>query len=200
MKALSGPGQPLLIFLHGSGERGADIEKVKVHGPPKLVLSRPDFPFVTVSPLLEADGDWDVAKLDAMLTQVRRKVNIDPNRIYLTGLSRGGHATWRWAATHPVWFAAIVPISGRGDPAVACSLQTTPAWAFHGAMDTVIPVAGSSDMAEAVNACGGNARLTVYPDAGHDAWTRAYADAALYEWLLLSHQKGNSDHSLRLGK
>jgi predicted peptidase len=192
-KAAAAPkaGLPLLIFLHGSGERGPDIEKVKVHGPPKLVLSDPKFPFVVVSPLLEADGDWDVARLELMLAQVRRRIHIDPDRIYLTGLSRGGHATWRWAAAHPGLFAAIVPISGRGDPQVACSLRETPIWAFHGALDTVVPVGGSSDMAKAVNACGGSVRLTIYPDAGHDAWTRTYADPELYTWLLgLRLQKG----------
>lgn len=184
-------GLPLLIFLHGSGERGPDIEKVKVHGPPKLVLTDPQFPFVVVSPLLEADGDWDVARLELMLAQVRQRIHIDPDRIYLTGLSRGGHATWRWAAAHTGLFAAIVPISGRGDPQVACSLRETPVWAFHGALDTVVPVGGSSDMAKAVIACGGNVRLTIYPDAGHDAWTRTFADPELYTWLLgLRLQKG----------
>jgi predicted peptidase len=175
---------PLLIFLHGSGERGSDMDKVKVHGPPKRVLTRQDFPFVTVSPLLEADGDWDVVKLDAMLAQVQHKIHIDPQRIYLTGLSRGGHATWRWAAKHPGRFAAIVPISGKGNPAHACALKNTPIWAFHGALDTVVPVTGSSEMVTAVTACGGKAKASLYPDAGHDAWTRTYEDPALYEWLL----------------
>ena len=181
-----GKAMPLLIFLHGSGERGTDMEKVKVHGPPKLVLTRPDFPFVTVSPLLETDGDWDVVKLEAMLAQVRRKMRIDPEQIYLTGLSRGGHATWRWATQHPGLFAAIVPISGKGNPADACKLSGTPVWAFHGVLDTVVPMAGSSEMVSAVTACGGKAKATatLYPDAGHDAWTRTYNDPALYEWLL----------------
>lgn len=180
-------GWPLLIFLHGSGERGADIEMVKVHGPPKLVSSQPDFPFVTVSPLLEAGGKWDVAKLEAMLSQVRRKFRIDPARIYLTGLSLGGHGTWRWASTNPGLFAAIVPISGWGDPSVACTLKDLPVWAFHGAKDSVVPAEGSIGMVEAVNSCGGNAKMTLYPDSGHDAWTQSYANPALYDWLL--HQR-----------
>jgi|CXWL01.1.fsa_nt_gi predicted peptidase len=177
-------GWPLLIFLHGSGERGADIEMVKVHGPPKLVSSQPDFPFVTVSPLLEAGGKWDVAKLEAMLRQTRRKLRIDPARIYLTGLSLGGHGAWRWASTNPGLFAAIVPISGRGDPSIACALKGLPAWAFHGATDSVVPAEGSTRMVDAINTCGGEARMTLYPDLGHDAWTRTYANPALYDWLL----------------
>ena len=89
----------LLIFLHGSGERGDDVEKVKVHGPPKIVAGHPGFPFVTVSPLLAADADWDEAKLEALLAAVRKSHRIDPKRIYLTGLSLGGYTTWRWAAS-----------------------------------------------------------------------------------------------------
>lgn len=182
-------GLPLLIFLHGSGERGTDIEKVKVHGPPKLVLTRPDFPFVTVSPLLEAEGDWDVGKLDAMLAQVRRKVHVDPARIYLTGLSRGGHATWRWAAERPELFAAIAPIAGRGDVTQACGLKDMPVWAFHGDKDNVVAPEGSSIMVDAINACGGSARLTMYSNVGHDSWTRAYDDPALYAWLLAQRKR-----------
>lgn len=182
-------GLPLLIFLHGSGERGADIEKVKVHGPPKLVQVRPDFPFVTVSPLLEAEGDWDVGKLDAMLAQVRRKVHVDPARIYLTGLSRGGHATWRWAAERPELFAAIAPIAGRGDVTQACGLKDMPVWAFHGDKDNVVAPEGSSIMVDAINACGGSARLTMYSNVGHDSWTRAYDDPALYAWLLAQRKR-----------
>ncbi|MEQ1547968.1 MAG: dienelactone hydrolase family protein [Chakrabartia sp.] len=183
-----GKAIPLLIFLHGSGERGSDIEKVKIHGPPKRVLTRPDFPFVTVSPLLEADGDWDVEKLDAMLAQVRRKVDVDPARLYLTGLSRGGHATWRWAAARSGTFAAIAPIAGRGDVTQACNLENIPVWAFHGDKDNVVEPKGSSEMVDAINACGGSARVTIYSDTGHDSWTRTYDNPALYAWLLAQHK------------
>lgn len=188
-------GQPLLIFLHGSGERGSDIALVKVHGPPKLVQTHPDFPFVTVSPQLEAGSDWDVAKLDAILAQVRQRVRIDAARIYLTGLSRGGHATWRWAAERPGLFAAIVPIAGRGDETKACRLKEMPVWAFHGDKDSVVAPEGSSKMVEAINACGGQARMTMYDNTGHDSWTRAYDDPSLYAWLLAQQKH----HPERLG-
>ena len=179
---------PLLIFLHGSGERGDDVAKVKVHGPPKIADRSPDFPFVTVSPLLGADQDWDVAKLDRLLDHVTKTLRIDPTRIYLTGLSRGGHASWRWAAAEPHRFAAVAPVAGRGETATACALKDTPIWAFHGDRDDVVVPEGSFDMARAIRACGGRlSRLTIYPDLGHNSWDPAYDDPALYLWLL-SHR------------
>lgn len=175
---------PLLLFLHGSGERGDDIAKVKVHGPPKVADGRPDFPFVAVSPLLPADEDWDIDRLDAILDHVVARYRVDPSRLYLTGLSRGGHASWRWGAAEPGRFAAIAPVSGRGDPSQACRLKDTPLWAFHGDRDDIVTPFGSFAMVEAVRSCGGRPRLTIYPDTGHDAWTRTYDDPALYAWLL----------------
>jgi predicted peptidase len=180
---------PLMIFLHGSGERGDDIARVKVHGPPKVADADPDFPFVLVSPLLPTDEDWDVAKLDAIVDRVTATLPIDPDRVYLTGLSRGGHATWRWAAMEPSRFAAIAPIAGRGDPATACALKDLPVWALHGDRDDVVVPEGSFAMARAIRACGGRkSRLTIYPDLGHNAWDPAYADPELYLWLLSQHR------------
>ncbi len=179
---------PLLIFLHGSGERGDDVSKAKVHGPPKIAERTPDFPFVTVSPLLGADQDWDIAKLDRLVEHVMKTYRIDPTRIYLTGLSRGGHASWRWAMAQPQRFAAVAPVAGRGDPAGACALMDTPIWAFHGDRDEVVPPEGSFAMVRAIRACGGPfSRLTIYPDLGHNSWDPAYDDPALYYWLL-SHR------------
>ena len=176
---------PLMMFLHGSGERGSDIARVKLHGPPKLADRDPRFPFILVSPLLPAEEDWDIAKLARILAHLQRTLPVDPERIYLTGLSRGGHATWRWAAAEPARFAAIAPVAGRGDPATACALKDLPVWAFHGDRDDVVIPEGSFAMARAIRACGGRAsRLTIYPDLGHNAWDPAYDDPALYLWLL----------------
>ena len=179
---------PLLIFLHGSGERGDDVSRVKVHGPPKIAERDANFPFITVSPLLGSEQDWDIAKLDRLLNHVSKTLRIDKRRIYLTGLSRGGHAAWRWAIAEPNRFAAVAPVAGRGDPAGACSLVNTPVWAFHGDRDDVVTPEGSFAMARAIRACGGQiSRLTIYPDLGHNSWDPAYDDPALYLWLL-SHQ------------
>lgn len=179
---------PLLIFLHGSGERGDDIARVKVHGPPKVADADPNFPFILVSPLLPAEQDWDIAKLDHIVDRIVATLPVDRSRIYLTGLSRGGHATWRWAAAEPNRFAAIAPVAGRGDTATACALRNLPVWAFHGDRDDVVSPEGSFTMSRAIRACGGRtSRLTIYPDLGHNAWDPAYADPALYLWLL-SHR------------
>jgi predicted peptidase len=184
---------PLMIFLHGSGERGSDVARVKTHGPPKIADRDPAFPFVLVSPLLPADEDWDLAKLNAILAVSLKSLRIDPARIYLTGLSRGGHATWRWAAAEPWRFAAIAPVAGRGDPSAACALTKIPVWAFHGDRDDVVTPEGSFAMARAIRACGGQPRLTIYPDLGHNSWDPAYDDPALYLWLLSNHRTPTKD-------
>lgn len=176
---------PLMIFLHGSGERGDDIARVKVHGPPKQADRDRDFPFILVSPLLPEDEDWDIAKLERILEYIVKSLPVDPDRVYLTGLSRGGHATWRWGAAAPDRFAALAPVAGRGDPATACELKDVPVWAFHGDRDDVVEPEGSFAMAQAIRACGGReGRLTIYPDLGHNSWDPTYADPSLYLWLL----------------
>lgn len=185
---------PLMIFLHGSGERGSDIARVKVHGPPKHADMNPDFPFILISPLLPAEQDWDLAKLDAILDNALKTLPVDPDRVYLTGLSRGGHATWRWGAAEPGRFAALAPVAGRGDTATACALKDMPVWALHGDRDDVVEPEGSFAMARAIRACGGHvSRLTIYPDLGHNAWDPAYADPQLYLWLLSQHRAGTEE-------
>jgi predicted peptidase len=177
---------PLIVFLHGSGERGDQIDAVKRHGIPKIVEQRMDFPFITVSPQCPSHSNWSVEKdaLIALLDEVMALYSIDMSRIYLTGLSMGGYGTWEIAAEHPELFAAIAPICGGGNPAKAEALKKTPIWVFHGAKDQVVPLKESSKMVEAVNDCGGNVKFTIYPDAEHDSWTEAYNTPELYEWFL----------------
>ena len=176
---------PLMVFLHGSGERGDDVDAVKRHGPPKHADRDPDFPFILISPLLPADQDWDIAKLERILDHALATLPIDPDRVYLTGLSRGGRATWRWGAADPGRFAALAPVAGSGDTATACALTDIPVWAFHGDRDDVVEPEGSFAMARAIRACGGRkSRLTIYPDLGHNSWDPAYEEAELYLWLL----------------
>ena len=175
---------PLMIFLHGSGERGANLDQVKFHGPPKVAARDPNFPFLLISPQLPAGQDWDLDKLRVILAWALKSLPADPDRVILTGLSRGGHATWRWGAAEPGRFAAIAPVAGRGVPATACGLKDVPVWAFHGDRDDVVTPEGSFAMARAIRACGGQPRLTIYPDLGHNSWDPAYEDPALYYWLL----------------
>ncbi len=175
---------PLLIFLHGAGERGMDIEKVKVHGPPKLIGEGHLFPFMVASPQCPDDQSWDVDLLDALLSNILKKYQIDERRIYLTGLSMGGFGTWLWASRYPDRFAAIAPICGGGDTGQICNVKNIPVWAFHGAKDNVVPVERSRGLVDALNKCGGEVRLTIYPEAGHDSWTETYDNPELYRWLL----------------
>jgi predicted peptidase len=174
---------PLMLFLHGSGESGTNLAKVKTHGPPKIVESKPDFPFILVSPQSAGRG-WNDDTLNALLDRVIRKYRVDKHRVYLTGLSMGGYGTWSLAAAHPEKFAAIVPICGGGNPADAKQLAALPIWVFHGAKDRTVPVQRSQEMVEAIRAAGGNVKFTEYPEAGHDCWTETYDNPELYNWLL----------------
>ncbi len=181
---------PLLIFLHGSGESGEDLEKLKVYGPPRIVAAREDFPFIVASPQARNSIErFDPVVLEAMLDELLEQLPIDTDRVYLTGLSMGGMWTYGWASLRPDRFAAIAPVCGDWDAADACRLKHTPVWAFHGAKDNVVPIDGDRAMVEAIKACGGDARLTVYPDTGHDSWTAAYADPELFTWLLQQRRK-----------
>ena len=175
---------PLVLFLHGGGEVGSDLELVKKHGLPKRIAEGQSFPFVLVAPQNPHDQLWDDALVLAVLDRVMVTHRIDPDRVYLTGMSRGGFGTWRLAIQHPERFAAIVPVCGGGLPDYAFRIKDVPVWAFHGAKDRSIPLSRTVAMVEALLAAGGNVKLTVYPEAGHDAWTETYDNPALYEWLL----------------
>lgn len=122
--------------------------------------------------------------LAGLLAHLLARTPADPDRVYVTGLSLGGYGTWAFGAAYPDRVAAIAPISGAGAPATACALKATPIWSFHGALDDIVEPGGDIAMVESVNACGGAARLTLYPDLGHDAWTRTYDNPEFYDWLL----------------
>lgn len=175
---------PLVLFLHGAGERGTDLEKVKVHGPPKLIAKGKQFPFITVSPQCPRNRWWDAGQLNELVTHIEKKYKVDADRIYVTGLSMGGFGTFSLAAYAPERWAAIAPVCGGGDPISARRTNHIPTWVFHGARDRVVPEARSSEMVEALERRGGNVKYTVYPDAGHDSWTATYDDPKFYEWLL----------------
>ncbi len=187
----STPGRkwPLIIFLHGSGERGDDIEKVKLHGPPKIVASRTDFPFIVASPQAPHNTRWTPTAVNQVLDELLERLPVDVDRVYLTGLSLGGHGTWATAADRPDRFAAIAPVCGAGDVKTACQLKHTPIWAFHGEKDSVVSIQGDQAMVDAVKACGGDVQFTVYPGVDHDSWTQTYDNPKLYEWFL-QHKRG----------
>jgi predicted peptidase len=184
---------PLMLFLHGAGESGNDLQKVKKHGPPKLLEAKKDFPFIVVSPQSPGRG-WDPATLNALLDEVMAKYKVDKDRVYLTGLSMGGFGTWTLAAAHPERFAALVPICGGGNPADARKLKDLPIWVFHGAKDRVVPPNRSEEMVRALKDAGAeNVKFTLYPDADHDSWTETYNNPELYEWLLKQKRSGSKE-------
>lgn len=188
---------PLILFLHGAGERGDDLDRVKIHGPPKRIETEEiSFPFVIVSPQCPAEGWWSddqqIERLDALLEEVADRYRIDPERLYVTGLSMGGYGTWALAARYPHRFAAIAPICGGGDPGMAERLAHLPVWVFHGARDPVVPLETSQEMVDALRQAGGQVTFTVYPEAGHDSWTESYQNPALYEWFLEHRRSGGA--------
>jgi predicted peptidase len=181
---------PLMLFLHGAGERGSDVNLVKKHGPPKLIAQGREFPFIVVAPQCPTSTWWteQLDALTALLEEVQSKYAVDPNRVYLTGLSMGGFGSWALACRHPERFAAIAPICGGGEWYLANRLKNMPVWVFHGAKDPVVPLRESQEMVAALEKAGGKVQLTVYPEAQHDSWTETYNNPKLYEWFL-SHSK-----------
>jgi predicted peptidase len=178
------PQWPLMLFLHGAGERGDDLNLVKKHGPPKLVAAGRQFPFIIVSPQCPKGRWWQPMELAALLDEIVEKYKVNKDRIYVTGLSMGGFGTWSLAAYQPKRFAAIVPVCGGGEPIVAEAYAHLPVWVFHGAKDSVVPLERSEKMVRSLKRHGGNVKFTVYPEAGHDSWSETYANPKLYEWLL----------------
>jgi len=178
---------PLLMSLHGKGERGDDLTAVKRNGVSRYLLDGHDLDCIVIVPQCPADAEWDVETLNALLDEVVETCRVDTNRLYLTGLSMGGWGVWKMATSYPSRFAAIVPVCGRVDKYVGekiCRLKDVPVWVFHGGKDDVVPIADSEFMVGALRDCGGNVRYTVYPDAGHDAWTSTYSNPELYTWFL----------------
>ena len=176
-------GWPLMVFLHGAGERGNDLEQLKVHGPPKLIAEGKDFPCIVVAPQCAKNTRWYPQALIELIDQVANEHEIDKSRIYLTGLSMGGSGTWTLAAEYPKVFAAIAPICGRGRPEKAEAYVDIPVWVFHGAKDERVKIEESEKMVAAIKAAGGDPKFTVYPDAEHDSWTETYDNPEFYEWL-----------------
>jgi len=178
---------PLIVALHGSGECGNDGVKQTTIGLAPYIVGRPTkFPFIVIFPQahqLWFRGDEEIAvwlELEATLRDYR----IDPDRIYLTGLSMGGFATWELGAARPDVFAAIVPICGAGPLGFMSNLLNLPIWAFHGALDKNVPVARSRELIDELKGLGAKPRYTEYPDLEHISWDAAYATPELWRWLL----------------
>lgn len=185
----NGKTWPLVIYLHGAGTRGNDLEKVRRGGLPALAEQRNNFPFVLVSPQCSKDLRWEPERVLALVEHTCTNWPIDRQRVYLIGSSMGGFGTWRVAAFEPERFAAIVPICGGGNSEHANRLTGLPIWAFHGDADTVVPLKASTEMVEAVRAAGGNPKLTIFKQAGHGITEMTFAKAELWDWLLAQRRE-----------
>jgi len=181
---------PVLFFLHGSGERGTEMARVKMAGPPRLADADPDFPFIVVSPQLDDEDVWNPHNLHALLGSLRTRLRIDADRVCCTGLSLGGGGTWAWATEYPEDLAAIVSVSGYGEDDHACRARPVAARAYHGELDDVVPLIEEKRMVDALRECGGRAELFVLPGVNHGAWDTAYADPTLVPWLLAQRRQG----------
>lgn len=194
---------PLVLFLHGAGERGEDNRAQLRHGVADILkwTEKNGQPCFLIAPQCPAELWW--AELDRetmnlmsggkpgeplkrvlkLVDKVMAEFAVDPQRVYVTGLSMGGYGTWSLLATAPEKIAAAVPVCGGGDPETAARFAKVPVWAFHGGKDGVVPLATSERMVEAMKKAGGEAKLTVYPEAGHDSWSATYRDERMLEWM-----------------
>ena len=178
-------GWPLFVFLHGSGERGTDLNLVKKHGPPKLAGDKPELEsFLMIAPQCPLGRWWDTIAVKDLIDQTVAGQPVDPKRIYITGISMGGFATWNLLKEHPEFMAAAVPICGAGDPITVSRFKAVPIWAFHGSQDEAVPVQRSIEMVEALKKVNANIKFTLYEGVPHDSWTRTFENPALYRWLL----------------
>lgn len=177
--------KPLIIFLHGSGEKGTDIEKVKVHGPFKYLKSH-ELDAYILAPQCPENEYWDEEVLYRLILKIRKENNIDSSRIYLTGLSMGGWGAWNLAFAHPEMFAALVPIAGFVDriPMIEdCKIKNIPIRIFHGLLDDVVNVDYSIAIYKKLKTCNANVQLTLFDDAGHDSWSKVYDNQEIYDWM-----------------
>jgi len=205
-----GATYPVVLFLHGAGERGDDNARQLKYLPTWMAEpgNRKRHPCFLIAPQCRTDHSWsaidwqtkralpladkptaDLAAALAALDAVLAEEPVDPARVYLTGLSMGAYGIWDLAARHPHRFAALLPICGGGDAATAPQLASVPIWNFHGTADPVVPVKRSRAMIKALTAAGGTPISSELEDVGHDSWTPAYGNAAVLDWLFAQRRR-----------
>ena len=188
--SMSGNPSPLLLFLHGAGERGNDLNLLKKWGPPKIIENGGELPFIVVSPQCPEGQFWNSFLLKGLLDEVIENYNVDKSRIYLTGLSMGGYGTFDFAMSYPQYFAAVAPVCGGGNAALAFRMKNIPTWIFHGELDQAVPYERSVEMEQALKKLDAEPLFTTLDKGGHmDAWVYAYNEAGLWEWFLKHRKK-----------
>lgn len=177
---------PLLLFLHGGGESGDSLAVLKKNGPPKMLAEGKQFPFMVLAPQNPHKKQWwNVRAVMQLLDTIVANHKVDPKRIYLTGLSRGGSASWELAVQYPDRFAAMAVICGMTPlPYASWINKKMPIWVFHGTEDTSIPFSESEEMVKELKRIGYDVTFTVYEGVGHDSWVQAYQTEALYTWFM----------------
>ncbi len=189
-----GKKYPVIFFLHGAGTRGDDFDKLAENPYFEYRKQRDKFPFITVAPQCYADTWFEIFEQIIDLAKFVYNADFtDKSRFYGMGVSMGGYGIWQLAMTLPQIFAAIVPLCGGGMYWNAARLKDVPVWAFHGADDDVVLCTESRKMTDAVNKCGGSAKLTVFEDCMHNCWNRVYAEGKAFDWLLENTNKGFSE-------
>lgn len=195
----AGKKYPMIVFLHGAGERGNgrdELEKVFKHGLPKYAKEGMDIPALLVCPQCPAPFVWNnmVILLKKVIDSAAREYGADMSRISITGCSMGGFGTWEMGLTYPNYFSAIAPICGGGLSWRCGNLKDMPIWAFHGDADDTVPPKNSLEMVDSVNDKGGKAKLTVFHGVGHESWVPAYLETKLIDWLIAQRREDFERH------
>ena len=177
---------PLLLFLHGGGESGGELDELKSNGPPKLIAEGKQFPFLILAPQNPHKKKWwNTKAVVQLLDTVVRNNRVDQDKVYLTGLSRGGSAAWELAVQYPEKFAAMAVVCGMAPvPYAAWIDRNMPIWVFHGTEDRSIPISESEEMVRKLKSIGQNVKFTRYEGVGHNSWERAYTTEELYDWFV----------------
>ena len=208
-KPEAGKTYPLVLFLHGAGERGTDNSSHLKHGVKPILKGAEKIhePCFLIAPQCPPNQWWaepneakrglkaadqpnpTIEALLALVADFSKSHPVDPNRFYVTGISMGGFGTWDMVGRAPEKIAAAIPICGGGDPKLAEKFKDVPIWAFHGEADPVVPLAATTDMIDALKKAGGSPKVTVYPGVQHESWKPAYDDPELIRWLFDQKKK-----------
>lgn len=178
--------KPLIVFISGDGEKGTDLEKVKINGPLKYLKTHQLDAYV-LAPQCKEDENWDTESIYQLILKIQKENKIDSERIYVTGLSSGGWASWNLAFAHADLFAANVPFAGFVDLIQlekACEIANIPTRIYHGLLDDVVNVNYAITIYKELKKCNAkDVQLTIFDDAGHDSWTRVYDNPEIYDWM-----------------
>jgi len=175
---------PLMVFLHGAGERGSDMELLKKHGPPKLIAAGKKFEAIVACPQVPAGEAWNPHGVKALVDRLSKDYRVDASRIYLTGISMGGFGTWETILEYPDTFAAAAPVCGGAGIGILKfeRIKKLPLWLFHGDSDPVVPVIYTTDAQKRLKD-NKALKVTIYPGVAHDSWTETYENPELWEWM-----------------